>query len=229
MKAMAVCGLLSTASTSLLWLHMTFRLLRWKLEDWKKWRKRTCPSQRGEEVDLSLGLPETAYRQAKRLPPPPSPEQGPRHSHTASLATNGGRSLNATLSNGPSPILILIYNLILADVFLSAAYLENVVWLQKDAIIVGSSYCHAQGWLISLGCLASTLFLGSMALHTYLAMMHGYQPENYHVMLNIVVVWAAALVLASLAPFTGMGIGMDFFGRNNLWVRCEPPAYMDGN
>lgn len=210
-KVMAVFGLLSTISTALLWFHMAYRLLLWKLEDAGWIRKAAAPpTPRGEDVDLSLGLPESAYRRAKSVP------QDLARSRAGSLGTSGGHSSSTAQSNGPNPLLLLIHNLILGDVFLSACYLENLVWLRENAILVGSSYCHAQGLLVSFGCLSSSMFLASMALYTYLAIIHGYMPQIRLVMINIAMVWGLSLILTFI-PTLG-SLGTDIWGRNNLWV-----------
>lgn len=208
-KVMAAFGLLSTITTALLWLHMAYRLLLWKLED-AGWNRKAAESTPREDVDLSLGLPESAYRRAKSVP------QDRARSRATSLGTNGGRSLSTTRSNTPNPLLILIHNLILADVFLSACYLENVVWLRENAVLVGSTYCHAQGLLVSFGCLSSSMFLASMSLYTYLTIIHGYKPQGRFILINIVLVWVSASILTWI-PTLGSR-GTDLWGRNNLWV-----------
>ncbi|KAJ4390808.1 hypothetical protein N0V93_004406 [Gnomoniopsis smithogilvyi] len=220
-KVMAVFGLLSTIATTLLWLHMAYRLMAWKLEDAGWIRKAVAPSSsspREEEVDLSLGLPENAYRRAKSVP------QDRARSRAASLGTNGDLSSSTTHYNGPNPLLLLIHNLILADVFLSACYLENIVWLRKNAILVGSSYCHAQGMLVSFGCLSSSMFLASMALYTYLTITHGYKPKGRFVLINILLVWVLSLILTFI-PMLGSR-GTDLWGRNNLWCWINRHYYL---
>lgn len=209
-KVMAAFGLLSTTTATLLWLHMAYRLLLWKLED-AGWNRKAASATSRPAVDLSLGLPESAYRQAKSVPQ----EQG--RVRAASLGAGSiGRSFSSAQSNAPNPLLILIHNLILADVFLSACYLENIVWVRENAILVGSVYCHAQGWLVSLGCLSSSMFLASMALYTYLTIIHGYKPRGQFVLINILLVWATSLILTCIPPLASAGT--DLWGRNNLWV-----------
>lgn len=208
--AMAIFGILSTLTASLLWAHMAYRLCVWKVEDKKAAAKAAAAAAEG--VDLSLGLPSTAYRQAKNVPSSRSHSRGPSLTRTA-----GSSTLSSTQSNAPNPLLILIHNLILADVMLSACFLENATWLRLDAILVGSSYCHAQGWLVSLGCLSSSQFLASMAMYTYMAIIRGYKPGGRFVMANIVGVWVISLLLTCIGPLAAK---TDLFGRNLLWVRA---------
>ncbi|CAI4212892.1 unnamed protein product [Parascedosporium putredinis] len=70
----------------------------------------------------------------------------------------------------PNQFLILVLNLFFADAQQSVAFLLSFHWLAKDAIQVGTSACWAQGWFISNGDLASSVFITGIAIHTYLAM-----------------------------------------------------------
>jgi hypothetical protein len=46
---------------------------------------------------------------------------------------------------------ILIWNLLLADIQQSMAFLLNAKWLMEDRIHVGTTACWAQGWFVSTG------------------------------------------------------------------------------
>ncbi|CAN8103193.1 unnamed protein product [Discula destructiva] len=226
-KAMAVFGLLSIVSASGLWLHMSYRLLRWKVKD-TNWRGREQVriTSRADNVDLAMGLPESAYRIAKGLPPQHqlARDEPPREN---SGATEMQRSFSTRQSSKASnPLLILIHNLILADILLSACFLESIAWLREDSILVGSAYCHAQGWLISVGCMASALFLASMALHTYLATIHGYQPRGGLVMVNVAVGWILALSMTALPQLISRQNKVDLWGRTSLWCWISREHYL---
>src|SRR5271155_319496 len=61
--------------------------------------------------------------------------------------------------------LVLIYNLVLADIQQSVAFLLNVSSLQHNALEVGTRTCWAQGWFISTGDLASSALIFAIAVH----------------------------------------------------------------
>jgi hypothetical protein len=46
----------------------------------------------------------------------------------------------------PNQFVILIYNLVLADIQQSVAFLLNLEWLAGNAITVGTKTCWAQAW-----------------------------------------------------------------------------------
>jgi hypothetical protein len=49
-------------------------------------------------------------------------------------------------SKAPNQFVVLIYNLVLADIQQSIAFLLNSRWLVENSITVGTSSCWAQGW-----------------------------------------------------------------------------------
>jgi len=49
----------------------------------------------------------------------------------------------------PNQCFILIFNLILADIQQSIAFLLNSSWLAQDGIMAGTSNCWAQGWYVN--------------------------------------------------------------------------------
>jgi hypothetical protein len=49
-------------------------------------------------------------------------------------------------SKTPNQFVVLIYNLVLADIQQSIAFLLNTRWVVENSITVGTSGCWAQGW-----------------------------------------------------------------------------------
>ncbi|KAF6819479.1 integral membrane protein [Colletotrichum plurivorum] len=74
----------------------------------------------------------------------------------------------------PNQALVLVLNVLLADVLQACAFFLNVVWLAEDRITDESPACFAQGWLISTGDLASAIFIATIAVHTYVSLVRGY-------------------------------------------------------
>ncbi|ORY68507.1 uncharacterized protein BCR38DRAFT_521558 [Pseudomassariella vexata] len=211
--AMAVIGLLSLVTTSALWFHITCRLCRWKMKDTKLTHSAAQARDNPTGVDLSLGLAENHYRQAKGSHPL-SPEAAEASAAEASRDQNECATLRPR-PKGANPLLILIYNLIFADITLAAAYTANVVWLRGDALVVGSPTCKAQGWMVGFGCLTTSGFLATIAMYTYLAIVRGYQPSSRIIIGNIVLLWIFAIIVASLGPLITQS--EDYFARQTLW------------
>lgn len=204
---MAVVGTLSMVFSSCLFVHITYRLVTlW-------WTERE--SKRREEaagVDLSLGLSERHYLQTKAGGSSrPSPNQN-------AAGVSGDTSAPVFKKRkAPNPLLILIYNLIFADVGFSAAYMANFVWLGNDAIIVGSATCNVQGWLVSFGCLISSAFLVTLATYTYFIVIKGWRASSKLTVIHSVIIWALSILVTCLGVmFTR---GEHYFVRQQFWVR----------
>lgn len=78
-------------------------------------------------------------------------------------------------NQAPNQFLILIYNLLLADIQQACAFLLNIASLRNNAVVVGNSTCWAQGWFVSTGDLASSMFILAIALHTFLGVVRDYR------------------------------------------------------
>lgn len=115
--------------------------------------------------------------------------------------------------------LVLIYNLVLADIQQSIAFLLNVSSLRNDALEVGTRTCWAQGWFISTGDLASSVSIFAIALHTFLAVVKGYRLPSIQFYSAIVGLWifvyTMAIIGAAMHPD-------DLYVRAGAWVRVLP-------
>ncbi|KOS21959.1 putative G-protein coupled receptor 157 [Escovopsis weberi] len=89
----------------------------------------------------------------------------------------------------PNQFLILIYNLLLADLHQSLAFLFNGQWLHSNGVIVGTPICFTQGLFVSLGDLSSSMFILLIAVHTYLSVVRGIQAPQRVLYYAIVSVW----------------------------------------
>lgn len=72
---------------------------------------------------------------------------------------------------GYNQYIILIYQLIFADLQHSLGYLIFVKWLVEDKITAGSWTCFVQGMWLQLANPGSGLFVLAIAIHTFLAVM----------------------------------------------------------
>lgn len=111
--------------------------------------------------------------------------------------------------------IILIYNLLLADIQQSIAFLLNANTLRRDGIFVGNSMCWAQGWFISTGDLANSLFIMAIAVHTFLSVVKDYRMPTWAFYLWITSLWAFNYILGMIGP---LAYGEDFFTRAAAWV-----------
>jgi len=103
------------------------------------------------------------------------------------------RGTNKTRTN---QFVILIFNLILADVQQSIAFMLNIQWLRSNAIEAGTSSCWAQGWFVSTGDLSSGLFTLAIAIHSYADIVHDYRLGHRAFLAAIGSLWTFNYLLA---------------------------------
>ncbi|POS69125.1 integral membrane protein [Diaporthe helianthi] len=223
--AMLALGVLSLVTTSLLVLHITCRLIRWKLNDARPSQEiqphRVTNSTTDAHIDLSLGLSEAQYFQTRQKQAAveaavTASTQEPVSVHVDPLSRRDtGQTALSHRPKPPNPLLLLIYNLLLSDICLSAAYMNNAVWLQRDMVEVGSAACHAQGWIVSFGCLATSGFLFTISIFSYLGIIRGRKPTTSVVVTACAVVWVLSILIPSLGLFF---VDVDeFYRRQVLW------------
>lgn len=110
---------------------------------------------------------------------------------------------------------ILIFNLVIADIQQSIAFLLNTEWIIRDEIRVGSTTCWAQGWFVSTGDLASGLFCLAIGVHTLLSVVYKYKPSTPVFYLSILLIWVFNFSLAMVGPILYPN---DIFVRAGAWV-----------
>lgn len=93
---------------------------------------------------------------------------------------------------------LLIFNLIIADISQAAAFLINAHWLRQDAITVGTSACWAQGWFISTGDLASGAFTFAIALHAFADIVWNFRLSHKPFVMTIAGLWVFVYLCAIL-------------------------------
>lgn len=215
--ALAIVGTISLVSSALLFLHITYKLIRLELRNWRA-RQQAVP----QGVDLTLGLSEEHYTKTKTTARPISTALPVTQSSEATTdqhhedSETGRPRPKKRKHKAANPLLVLIYNLILADISLSGTYTANIVWLKEDAIDIDSVTCRAQGWLVSFGCIISSAFLLVLAVYTYAIVIKGQRPSSRSTIAVCVTIWATSIIIACVGPvFTGKE---RFFARQQFWV-----------
>jgi hypothetical protein len=132
--------------------------------------------------------------------------------------------LRSGTSHPPNQFLLLIYNLLLADIQQALAFLLNISSLQNNGIIAGTSTCFAQGWFVSTGDLASSMFILAIALHTFFGVVKDYRLPSGAFYCCIAANWAFIYFMGAIGPIMH---GHEFYARASAWV-CLPPAIFAG-
>jgi hypothetical protein len=110
------------------------------------------------------------------------------------------------------------------DIQQGIAFLLNIKHLANNAIEVGTPSCFAQGWFISIGDLASSLFICAIACHTFLGVVKNYRLPSTVFYGIIAALWFFVYFLAALGPLMHRE---DFYVRASAWVRPDlssPPS-----
>lgn len=200
--AIAALAALSFTTSAVVLLYLTVKLVRWYLRIRKQTRK-AAAEPASPPVDLALGLAESLYVADGSKPQPPKRKRP-----------------------HPNQFLILIYNLLLADIHQSASFMLNAVWVGRDGIQVRTTTCWVQAWLIQTGDVASSLFITAVAVHTYLAIVRNYTPPQWAIYTACVGLWLfnyLLMVLGIAITDNGKEYG-GFFVRATAWVRSVKTA-----
>ncbi|KAJ5092011.1 hypothetical protein NUU61_006881 [Penicillium alfredii] len=115
---------------------------------------------------------------------------------------------------GYNQYIILIYNLILADLVQSLAFILCVKWIIKNKIQSGTAECFLQGLWLQIGDPGSGLFVLAIAFHTFLLVVCGCKMPYKAFVAFVIGVWAfvALIVVIPLATH-----GADVFVPSGAW------------
>lgn len=103
-----------------------------------------------------------------------------------------------TPMTGGSQCVILILNLLLADMQQAVALTISFHWLRLNAILAPSTPCTLQGWLLHAGDVSSGFFVLAIALHTYLITVREMAIKSILFYAAIGFIWLFSFFLASL-------------------------------
>lgn len=113
-------------------------------------------------------------------------------------------------SKKTNQFVILIFNLLWADIQQALAFLLNVEWLRIGSVVVENPVCFAQGWLVSTGDLGSGVWCFAIGLHTFASVILDYRLSPRYFYTSIIGLWIFILGVSSA------GVAMY---SDNLYVR----------
>ena len=213
--AISVFALLSFILTSSLFSYLTYKLVAWHF------------NKRSKAANLTHNIPS---------PPPASDFAfnndgafGPQGQSSKAAHDQQVRRIKEARDSPPNQFLILVFNLIIADMHQGAAFLLSAKWIQKGGIFIRDPTCFVQGFFDSNGDLSSSLFITAIAVHTYLSVVKNYRPPQkvlYAVVVGIWVFVYSLSVIPLLATHNGRSVG-GYFVRAGPWVCCMAPATPD--
>lgn len=114
---------------------------------------------------------------------------------------------------GYNQYVVLVLNLLLADLQQSAAFLISFHWIQEGGILAPSGPCTAQAWLLHSGDVSSGFFVLAIALHTFYTAVQGKRIEHQSFIAAIVFTWLFSYFLTAI----GLVHGDKYFVRAGAW------------
>ncbi|KIH92481.1 hypothetical protein SPBR_02494 [Sporothrix brasiliensis 5110] len=249
LTALSVVGCISLFSSSALFCHLTFKIVRWKQKTAARSKAAAAAAAAAAAgsipgsiyheplsptMDLALGLAERHFHvdfdttSQNQIPQPLRKTTGiklfkkwplwagrkqmpPSDDATAAQVVREKAELNQ--------FLLLLYNLLLADMHQSLAFMLNAVWVKNDAFIIKSSTCWSQGFFVSNGDLSASLFIAAIAIHTYSVISRGYKPPQWVVNAACISIWVFTygLALIGIAATRNGATSDGFYVRASAW------------
>ncbi|KAI1133444.1 hypothetical protein F5Y10DRAFT_274311 [Nemania abortiva] len=204
--AIGIFGLASFYSSLALFLYLTYKVSKWQMRR-KSGRKNSggVPGHVFANGPVEFG---PAHDVAKLAASDPTVD-------TASLAQSDG----AEQAHYPNQFIVLIVNLLIADLHQATAFALSTAWVAQNGIKVHSGTCFTQGLFISTGDLASSCFMSAVAIHTFYSIVYNYRPPHKSLYVYISLLWVF-IYLISLLPVAGTLNGASaggFFVRAGAW------------
>ncbi|KAK7403379.1 hypothetical protein QQX98_010854 [Neonectria punicea] len=200
--AMSIFALISFTLTSTLFLYLSFKLLGWHF------RKRS----RAKIITKNIPEPGPAFTFEPGAYGPDGATS--KVAHDQSL-----KRIEEAKKRPPNQFLILVFNLIIADMHQGAAFLLSITWLREGGIFLGTPTCFVQGFFDSNGNLSSSLFITAIAVHTYLSVVRGYRPPHRALCAVVIGIWLFVYFLSIiplLITHNGREVG-GYFTRADPW------------
>ncbi|ODA78945.1 hypothetical protein RJ55_04535 [Drechmeria coniospora] len=211
--AIAVLALVSFVACATLFVYLTTKLVAWR------YFLKEHPSPPSPQVPASPPQPTTEFTLGIDGIFKGPPRDGDQDDAASDLPSSGAVLRSQPVRKPPNQFLVLIYNLFLADMHQSLAFLLNAIWLRRDGILVGTSTCWSQGFFVSTGNLASSMFIMSIAIHTYMSVVEKRRPRQRFLYLSVVAIWLF-VYLVSLLPVALTRNGEEhggFYVRVGAW------------
>lgn len=106
---------------------------------------------------------------------------------------------------GYNQYVLLVLNLLIADLQQSAAFLFSFHWLRLGRIMAPTVPCFGQAWLLHSGDISSGFFVLAIAVHTFLSAVRGKRIGHKTFAAWIAFIWAFTYFLTGIGlPFHGL-------------------------
>ncbi|KAF2467210.1 integral membrane protein-like protein [Lindgomyces ingoldianus] len=117
-------------------------------------------------------------------------------------------------SKRTNQFVILIFNLVWADIQQSLAFVLNIEWLRMDSVNIASPICWAQGWFVSTGDLASGVWCFTIGLHTFASVILNYRLPPRYFFLTVAMLW---IFIYGMSAIPALLYGKNLYVRAGTW------------
>jgi hypothetical protein len=117
--------------------------------------------------------------------------------------------------------IVLIYNLLLADLIQAVGFGLALVWSAQNAIRANDGPCFWQGLFLQAGDPGSGLFVLAIAVNTFFNVVFGRRLEHKWFVCFVISIWIFLAILVSI-PLASHGVGI--FVPSGAWV-SQPPSF----
>jgi hypothetical protein len=213
--AIAALSVIALCSSTLLFVYLVHRLVSWRFgapphdNDNHVRRQEDASSVQKATADAVLGIDGMFARDDGH-------PGKPQHNND----NNNNNNNNKRVTGAPNQFIILLCNLMLADMHQGLSFLLVTIWLRADKIDVDTTACFVQGMFISIGDLASSMFITLIAVHTYISVVGEKKIPQRALYLAVLGVWVFVYAMATVpigATQNGASQG-GFFARAGAWV-----------
>jgi hypothetical protein len=119
---------------------------------------------------------------------------------------------------GYNQYIILIYNLLIADLIQSCAFSLNLYWIATNSIKSPSAVCVVQGLFVQLGDPGSGLFALAIAAHTFMQAVFGRKVEYKWFVTGILSIWGFMVVMCIIPIASHWKDPEPVFAPTGAWV-----------
>jgi len=119
---------------------------------------------------------------------------------------------------GHNQYVVLIYNLLIADLIQSCAFALNLYWVAYNKIVAPSAVCKIQGLFIQLGDPGSGLFALAIAAHTFLQAVFGRKVPYKWFLTGILSIWGFMVVMCIIPIALHWNDPEPVFAATGAWV-----------
>ena len=121
---------------------------------------------------------------------------------------------------GYNQYIILIFNLVLADLQQSLGFVVCLKWIATDKIKAGTVACFLQGLWLQIGDPGSGLFVLAIAFHTFLLVVWGYKMSHRMFVCFVIGVWVFIAVI-TIIPIAAHGYQVFIPSGAWCWISEE--------